>query len=99
MESRESQACVIRINNSFSPFLTPFHSNNPSHTIEIHSKSLQGRSNWTGIFFSFPSTSFCTSQESHQLNAEESILLGVIVFDWQVSAAHFPVLLLFFWLG
>ena len=94
MGSAEPQACVIRIDNSFSPFLPPFHSNNPSHAIERASKSLQGHSNWTGIFFFLSPPLlllllllffFCTSPKPHQLNAEESILLGVIDFDCHVK--------------
>lgn len=74
MDSRESQACVITIDNSFSPFLPPFHSNNPLHTIERASKSLQGRSNWTGIFFFFPLHFFLhlTKISSAKCRAEHS---------------------------
>lgn len=49
--SHREQGCVIRIDNSFSPFLPLFHSNKPLHAIERASKPLQGHSNWTGIFF------------------------------------------------
>lgn len=74
IERREPQACVIRIDNSFSPFLPPFHSNNPLHTIERASKSLQGRSNWTGIFFFFPLHFFLhlTKISSAKCRAEHS---------------------------
>lgn len=86
--SHGEQGCVIRIDNSFSPFLPLFHSNKPLHAIERASKPLQGHSNWTGIFLSLSSR--CTWLKSHQLNAEEHILLGVIVFD-----KHVKFLLLF----
>lgn len=75
-ENRESQSCVIRIDNSFSPILPPFHSNDTVSFFTALPNLL--RVTVIGVRFFF-SLSF-TSPKSHQVDPQNDILLGVIVF-------------------
>ena len=100
-ESRKSQAGVIRIDNSFSPFLPLFHSNIPSHTIERAPKSPQGHSNWTGIFF-FPLHFFAshlTKISSAKCRKEHSSWGNCLRLLCEAFDALSQVLALFFWVG